>query len=94
MQDLVSRQLPLTVANRGAVPNLNDAWADIQRNQTAHGLPHNAFPSTAWASEFSPAGFASGPTVQQNVPQVNCALANQFTSITPNSIVQRLKPPN
>lgn len=71
MQDLMSRQLSLTVANRGAVPNLNDAWADIQRNQAAHSLPHNAIPSTAWASEFSPAAFAPGPTMQQNAPQVN-----------------------
>ena len=73
MQDLVSRQL--TAANRGAVPNMNDAWADIQRTQAAHSLPYNAFPSTAWASEFSPATFTPGPTIQQNVPQVNCASA-------------------
>ncbi|KAF8274493.1 peroxisome targeting signal receptor [Lactarius quietus] len=71
MQDLVSRQLPLTVANRGAMPNLNDAWAEIQRSQAAHSLPHNTFPSTAWASEFSPAAFNPGPTIQQSAPQVN-----------------------
>jgi hypothetical protein len=94
MQDLMFRQLSLTVANRGAVPNLNDAWADIQRNQAAHSLPHNAIPSTAWASEFSPAAFAPGPTMQQNAPQVNCASATQFTSTTNlNAVVQRLKTP-
>ncbi|KAH9040745.1 peroxisome targeting signal receptor [Lactarius pseudohatsudake] len=71
MQDLMSRQLALTAANRGAVPNLNDAWADIQRTQAAHSLPHNAFTSTAWASEFKPAAFAPGPTIQQSVPPVN-----------------------
>ena len=75
MQDLVSRQLPLTAANRGAAPNMNDAWADIQRTQGAHSLPHNVFPSTGWASEFSPATFTPGPAIQQNVPQVNCASA-------------------
>ncbi|KAH9002058.1 peroxisome targeting signal receptor [Lactarius hatsudake] len=71
MQDLMSRQLALTAANRGAVPNLNDAWADIQRTQAAHSLPHNAFTSTAWASEFKPAAFTPGPTIQQSVPPVN-----------------------
>ena len=72
MQDLMSRQLPLTVANRGAMPNLNDAWADFQRTQGVH----NTFPSTAWASEFSPVTFTPGPTIQQSVPPVNCASAN------------------
>ncbi|KAH8990526.1 peroxisome targeting signal receptor [Lactarius akahatsu] len=71
MQDLMSRQFALTAANRGAVPNLNDAWADIQRTQAAHSLPHNAFTSTAWASEFKPAAFTPGPTIQQSVPLVN-----------------------
>ncbi|KAI9463608.1 peroxisome targeting signal receptor [Lactarius psammicola] len=71
MQDLMSRQLPLTVANRGAMPNLNDAWADIQRTQAAHSLPHNPFPSTAWAGEFKPAAFTPGPTIQQSVPPIN-----------------------
>jgi hypothetical protein len=94
MQDLVSRQLPLTAANHGAVPNLNDAWADIQRTQAARSLPHNAFPSLAWASEFSPTTFTPGPTIQLSVPQVNCASANQFSSTTrPNSMIQRLETP-
>ncbi|KAH9083488.1 peroxisome targeting signal receptor [Lactarius deliciosus] len=71
MQDLMSRQLALTAANRGAVPNLNGAWADIQRTQAAHSLPHNGFTSTAWASEFKPAAFTPGPTIQQSVSPVN-----------------------
>lgn len=88
MQDLMSRQLQLTAANRGAVLNMNDAWADIQRNQAVHSMPHNAFPSTGWASEFSPAAFAPGPTIQQNVSQVNCASENQSTNTTyPNVMV-------
>ena len=92
MQDLVSRQPPLTAASHGAVPNLNDAWADIQRTQAARSLPHNTFPSPAWAGEFSPTTFSPGPTIQQSVPQVNCASANQFSSTThPNFMVQRLK---
>ncbi len=69
MQDLMSRQLSLNAANRGAMPSLNDAWADI-RTQAA---PHSAFPSTAWASEFRPAAFTPGPNIQQSVPQVNGA---------------------
>lgn len=92
MQDLMSRQLPLTAANRGAMPNLNDAWADIHRTQAAHSLPHSVFPS-GWASEFKPAAFTPGPTIQQNVPPVNCASTVQFGStIHPNSRCSDSKP--
>ena len=72
MEDLMPRQLPLTVANRSAMPSMNNAWADIQRTQAAQ----NTFPSTAWASEFSPTAFTPGPTIQQSVSPVNCASVN------------------
>jgi peroxin-5 len=65
------------------MPNMNNAWADIQRTQAAH----NTFPSTAWASEFSPAAFTPGPTIRQSVLPVNSTqnphlIGNGFGTMT------------
>jgi hypothetical protein len=81
IQDLVSPQLSLISANRG-MPGFNDAWAEIQRTQGATGLPQTTFSSAAWASEFGPAAFASGPAVQQSLTPTNSAPALQFVSET------------
>ncbi|KAI0305738.1 hypothetical protein B0F90DRAFT_1815316 [Multifurca ochricompacta] len=67
IQNLVPRQLPLNATNRSAMPNLNGAWAEIQRSQGVQGLPHNAFPSAAWASEFNPVALIPGPTPQKSI---------------------------
>ncbi|KAI0266835.1 peroxisome targeting signal receptor [Gloeopeniophorella convolvens] len=79
MQDLMARQLPLTVANRGMSSNLNNAWADVQRTQSAPALPHNAMSQAGWANEFSPAAFAHGPPVQQSATPTNTTQAQYMS---------------